>query len=191
MFAVIFEAEPAPGRHDAYLAQAAALAPLLAETDGFIENRRFRRADGGSWLLSLSFWRDEAALSTWRTQPRHRGAQAAGRGGIFRQYRLRVGRVLEARETAPGAALVLDDPQAPSVSLPTWPAIAGLAGQQRYLALADPAIPLHLASFTAQLPGPAPHRHRIAVLRDYTLTDRAEAPADSLAAHATAAESAP
>jgi len=197
MFAVIFEAEPAAGRHDAYLAQAAALAPLLAATDGFIENRRFRRAEDPSWLLSLSFWRDEAALAAWRNQPRHRSAQAAGRKGIFRQYRLRVGRVLATEENAPGAALLLEDPQAASVALPIWPAMDGLAGQQRYLALADPAIALHLVSFTAAVPSlaavpsPAAHRHRIAVLRDYTLTDRAEAPADSLTAHAAAAEDAP
>ena len=34
-------------------------------------------------FVSLSFWRDEAALRQWRTLERHRGAQAAGRGGIF------------------------------------------------------------------------------------------------------------
>jgi hypothetical protein len=41
-------------------------------------------------LLSLSFWRDEAAVDNWRNHAEHRQAQAAGRAGLFTDYRLRV-----------------------------------------------------------------------------------------------------
>ena len=46
------------------------------------------------------------AVKAWRNQPEHRMAQKAGRGGIFRDYRLRVASVLRdygmnAREQVP------------------------------------------------------------------------------------------
>jgi heme-degrading monooxygenase HmoA len=45
-------------------------------------------------LLSLSFWRDEAAVAAWRNGERHRAVQAEGRGGVFEDYRLRVAAVV-------------------------------------------------------------------------------------------------
>jgi heme-degrading monooxygenase HmoA len=44
--------------------------------------------------LSLSFWRDEAAVTAWRNLPAHRATQAKGRGGVFADYRLRVAAVI-------------------------------------------------------------------------------------------------
>jgi heme-degrading monooxygenase HmoA len=41
MIAVLFEAEPHPGRNDAYLEAAERLRPLLARIDGFISIERF------------------------------------------------------------------------------------------------------------------------------------------------------
>jgi heme-degrading monooxygenase HmoA len=94
MIAVIFEVEPAPGRRDDYLATAAALMPVLEEIDGFISVERFQSLTNPGKVLSLSFFRDEAAVAAWRNTSQHRGAQAAGRGGIFSGYRLRVAAVL-------------------------------------------------------------------------------------------------
>ena len=45
-------------------------------------------------MLSLSFWRDEEAVRAWRNLPSHRSTQAAGRAGVFRDYRLRVAAVI-------------------------------------------------------------------------------------------------
>jgi heme-degrading monooxygenase HmoA len=44
--------------------------------------------------LSLSFWRDEAAVKQWRNLPEHRQAQQAGRQRMFADYRLRIASVL-------------------------------------------------------------------------------------------------
>jgi heme-degrading monooxygenase HmoA len=106
MIAVIFEVEPAPGGRQPYLDRAAALAPLLAGIDGFLSIERFESLTAPGRLLSLSFWRDEAAIAAWRTLEAHRSAQAAGRGGLFTGYRLRIAAVmrdygLEDREQAP------------------------------------------------------------------------------------------
>jgi len=94
MIAIIFEAEPQSGRRDAYLDAAARLRPLLAQIDGFISVERFESLTQPGKILSLSFWRDEAAVERWRNLEEHRRVQAAGRAGIFADYRLRVAQVL-------------------------------------------------------------------------------------------------
>jgi heme-degrading monooxygenase HmoA len=94
MIAVIFEVEPSAGRRDAYLDLAADLKPALQGIDGFISVERFESLATPGKLLSLSFWRDEDAVKAWRNTDRHRLAQAAGRGGVFADYRLRIAHVL-------------------------------------------------------------------------------------------------
>lgn len=94
MIAVIFEVEPACGRRESYLDLAARLAPELAAVDGFLSIERFESLTQPGRLLSLSFWRDEAAVTAWRGRAEHRAAQAAGRSGVFRDYRLRVAHVV-------------------------------------------------------------------------------------------------
>jgi len=94
MIAVIFEVVPAPGRMELYLDTARHLGPLLAEVDGFISIERFRSLTDPSRLLSLSYWRDEAAVTAWRTREEHRTAQAMGRDGVLDAYHLRVASVL-------------------------------------------------------------------------------------------------
>jgi len=94
MIAVIFEVEPHPERKDAYLEAAARLKPLLENIDGFISVERFQSLTQAGKLVSLSYWRDEAAVRAWRNLEAHRRTQAAGRESIFADYRLRVAQVL-------------------------------------------------------------------------------------------------
>jgi len=109
MIVVIFELEPKEGMLDPYLDTAAALRPELEGVDGFISVERFRSLTNEGKYLSLSFWRDEAAVTDWRNRSAHRAAQKAGRGELFAGYRLRVARVLrdygpDDRDQAPGDA---------------------------------------------------------------------------------------
>jgi heme-degrading monooxygenase HmoA len=92
--AVIFEVVPAEGRKQDYLDAAARLRPLLVEVDGFISIERFESLTQPGKILSLSIWRDEGAVERWRNTEEHRQVQAAGRAGIFADYRLRVAQVL-------------------------------------------------------------------------------------------------
>jgi heme-degrading monooxygenase HmoA len=94
MIAVIFEVEPRPGRRQDYLDIAGELKPLLEGIDGFVSIERFESLTTPGKILSLSFWRDEAAVADWRGLEPHRRAQASGRQGIFADYRLRVARVI-------------------------------------------------------------------------------------------------
>ena len=93
MIAVIFEAWPAAGAGERYLALAAALKPALERVDGFVSVERFESLAEPGKLLSLSFWRDEAAVAAWRTGTAHRATQAEGRERVFTDYRLRVAAV--------------------------------------------------------------------------------------------------
>lgn len=93
MIAVIFEVYPAQGKVEDYLNIAAELKPLLETIDGFISIERFSSLAEEGKVLSLSFWRDEAAVQAWRNLESHRLAQEKGRGGVFRDYRLRVAKV--------------------------------------------------------------------------------------------------
>ncbi len=92
MIAVIFEVEPAD--RDAYFRIAAELRPLLDKVDGFISIERFQSLTNENRILSLSFWRDEEAITQWRNLEAHRAAQTAGREHVFRDYRLRVAQVV-------------------------------------------------------------------------------------------------
>ena len=94
MIAVIFEVFPAEGQQDAYLDIAAEMRPLIDQIDGFISVERFQSLTTPGKLLSLSFFRDEAAVQEWRALTAHRGAQAKGRAGVFSDYRLKVAHVI-------------------------------------------------------------------------------------------------
>lgn len=94
MIAVLFELEPLPGQADRYFAQAAALQSALSAQEGLVSVERFESLSRPGRYLSLSLWRDEAAVAQWRSQQGHRGAQQLGRELLFAHYRLRVAQVL-------------------------------------------------------------------------------------------------
>ncbi len=107
MMAVIFEVWPAHGRKDEYLRMAAELRAEVEAIDGFVSVERFESLYEQGKLLSLQFWRDEAAIQKWRNHLDHRRAQAMGRAGMFANYRLRVASVVRdygphERAEAPG-----------------------------------------------------------------------------------------
>lgn len=94
MMAVIFETLPADGRAQDYLDIAAELRPILETVDGFISVERFQSLTDPGMILSLSFFRDEAAVARWRNLGAHRDVQARGRAGIFSDYRIRIAHVV-------------------------------------------------------------------------------------------------
>src|SRR5665213_3655077 len=103
MIAVIFEVWPKPEHRHEYLDLAAELKPILETIDGFVSVERFEKGK----ILSLSIFRDEAAVAAWRNVPEHRRTQGKGRATIFANYRLRIAGVIRDygmndREQAPG-----------------------------------------------------------------------------------------
>lgn len=160
MYAVVFEVLPSPEGMSRYLEIAAGLRPRLERIDGFVSVERFRCLDEPRWLLSLSFWRDEAALMQWRMHGEHRAAQAEGRQSVFDDYRLRVlrfgtggghgGRMLGLREHDGG------------IAAGDGRRFAGLADARRQVDLFE----------TGDVPGVRWGE----VIRDYGMYERAQAP---------------
>ena len=106
MIAVIFEVWPKAGKAADYFDLAASLKPTLETIDGFISIERFESVTTRGKFLSLSFWRDEAAVQAWRNVEGHRMVQTKGRSEIFADYRIRVAGVMRdygmnARDDAP------------------------------------------------------------------------------------------
>ena len=112
MLAVIFEVWPKPEHRQEYLDIAAELRPILEAIDGFISVERFQSLTDKGKILSLSFFRDEAAVEAWRNVPGHRKTQGKGRAKIFENYRLRIASVIrdygmDEREQAPKDSLAV------------------------------------------------------------------------------------
>jgi heme-degrading monooxygenase HmoA len=94
MIAVIFEVWPKPDHKQDYLDLAGSLRPILETIDGFISIERFESLTEKGKILSLSFFRDEAAIEAWRNVSEHRRSQAKGRAKIFENYRIRIAGVV-------------------------------------------------------------------------------------------------
>lgn len=104
MILVIFEVEPRSEATDDYFTLAAGLREELQKIDGFISVERFQSLTNPEKFLSLSAWRDEAAVEDWYRHSGHAAAQEAGRGHIFKDYRIRVAQVLRDYDMAKGRA---------------------------------------------------------------------------------------
>ncbi len=94
MYVVIFEVEPHADGRDEYLDIAARLRSDLETIDGFIAIERFESLTQPGKVLSLSTWRDEAAIQQWRERAKHQDAQERGRSVLFKHYRIRVGQIV-------------------------------------------------------------------------------------------------
>ncbi len=102
MIAVIFEVTLDPARSEEYFNLAAGLRDELDKTEGFLSIERFQSLTTENKFVSLSFWRDRAAVEAWYRRPNHKTAQGAGRAGIFEDYRIRVAEVFRDYDMAAG-----------------------------------------------------------------------------------------
>ena len=94
MMVVLFEFEVRGGREDAYFGLAEKLRGSLEKVDGFIAIERFESRTTEGKFLSMSLWRDEAAVRAWREAAGHREGQIQGRSDIFSGYHIRVAEVV-------------------------------------------------------------------------------------------------
>ncbi len=90
MIAVIFEVVPHEGRADDYFSTAASLKAEVEAIDGFVSVERYESLTTPGKYLSISLWRNEDAVKTWRENMRHQAAQATGKGEIFAHYHIRI-----------------------------------------------------------------------------------------------------
>jgi heme-degrading monooxygenase HmoA len=188
---LLFEVTPREGHVDEYLAIAAKLRPELDAMGGCLFIDRYRSRARPHTLLSYQVWRDEAALTRWRTHAEHHKAQALGRARVFEDYRLRVAAVLRAEGRGEPAweARHRSSWHDPAVTAPRYVAVAESDSQmldgatESFESIYRPGEYAHVLAFDAvqsapslaALPGAA--RLRVGEIeRDYGMHDRAEAP---------------
>lgn len=206
LFAVVFEVRPNPAHKDDYLQIAAGLRARLLDVPGFLENERFRSRHRNGYLLSLSLWDNEKALVQWRTMAQHHAAQVRGRQDVLDDYRIRVGEVTQATgsyanrtmgwvrqdSTETGAAkaiTLIDGVMSPNSTLSEWigrahpSAVDGdvfdhieTAGRTAVLMSWRTEQEASDFAHEALSRDPAISTYTIRVVRDYSLTDRREAP---------------
>ncbi|MEL7542140.1 MAG: antibiotic biosynthesis monooxygenase [Pseudomonadota bacterium] len=178
MIGLFFEVWPNDGHEAAYFDTAAALRPDLDENGGVLHIDRFRSLSTPTKILSHQHWQDAAHLVRWRNNVRHHGAQKAGRLIHFADYRIRI--CPEHRPQQGDASL----PERWIVALETSGDVNVPGGgetyqsvynETRHLALYDASGPTSLSELQAAH-HPGVTRHVFSVMRDYTMTDRTEAP---------------
>ena len=74
-----------------YGAMARRMEELATTQEGFLGIESARGDDGVG--ITISYWRDAAAIRIWKGQSEHRGAQATGKARWYEDYTVRVAKV--------------------------------------------------------------------------------------------------
>ena len=90
-YAVIFTSKRAADDGRAYAAMSDRMVDLGSRYDGFLGIESVRGADGVG--ITVSYWRDEAALLAWKRDTEHQKAQRGGREAWYDRYEVRIARV--------------------------------------------------------------------------------------------------
>ena len=167
MIGLFFEVIPREGHAARYFELAALLKPELERNGGLLFIDRYTSVDRPEVVLSHQLWADEESLIRWREHAQHRAIQRAGREQHFRDYRIRIGRVL-------------DPAQATAAARSLWATYhdsepAGPAAGERFKSVYREGKFLVLAEGPPVAPD-ANDSKAFEIFRDYTMYDRAEAP---------------
>lgn len=90
-YAVIFTSLRNASDAEGYAAMAQRMIELGSRHDGFLGVESVRGADGVG--ITVSYWRDEAAILAWKRDPEHRLAQRNGHELWYDRFEMRVARV--------------------------------------------------------------------------------------------------
>lgn len=89
-YAVIFSSRRTDGDRG-YAEMSARMVELGSAYDGFLGIESARGADG--FGITVSYWRDEAAILAWKRDETHRQAQRGGRETWYEDFQVRIARV--------------------------------------------------------------------------------------------------
>ena len=89
-YAVIFTSKRTAGDHG-YGAMAERMVDLGSKYAGFLGIESARGADGLG--ITVSYWRDEAAIAAWKRDTEHQKAQRGGQQAWYADYEVRVAKV--------------------------------------------------------------------------------------------------
>lgn len=190
MLTLIFEVTPKKGHADHYFNRAAVLKPLLEDHDGLLHLERYAQVATRNVILSHQYWRDDAAIVGWREDETHNRAQQAGRNVHFDDYRIRVAEVVAHRTNATEISNVMpsidwgDDrivvlvESAGEISAPDTMRFGSLVREGAMIAIYTPVNATELRDITQRHHDVAEALTLTRVIRDYSMTSRAEAPQD-------------
>ena len=94
-FAVIFTAQRTLSDEDMYSLTSERMVELAQQQLGFLGVESVRGEDGIG--ITVSYWRDRAAIRNWRINVEHLAAQQMGRQEFYSWYHLRVAEVVTHR----------------------------------------------------------------------------------------------
>jgi heme-degrading monooxygenase HmoA len=101
-YAVIFTSKRTTSDDRGYAVAAQRMVDLGSRYDGFLGIESIRGDDGLG--ITVSYWRDEAALLAWKRDTEHQKAQRGGREAWYERFEVRIAKVERAyafaRETA-------------------------------------------------------------------------------------------
>jgi len=104
-YAVVFPSQRPPGEpDDGYAEMAARMSELAACQDGYLGQESVRDAQGRG--ITVSYWRDEAAIRAWKANAEHAEARRLGRTHWYLDWAIRVCRVERAYAAQPRAGSV-------------------------------------------------------------------------------------
>ena len=95
-YAVVFTSTRTEGDHG-YDEMAKRMVELGSRCDGFLGIESARGADGLG--ITVSYWRDEAAILAWKRDEEHQKAQQAGQRMWYATYQVRIAKVERAYGT--------------------------------------------------------------------------------------------
>ena len=100
-YTVIFSSRRNDHDEAGYADAARRMVELAARQPGFLGVEAAR--DGDGFGITVSYWRDEAAIAAWKHQADHAATRAHGREHWYDHYELRVAKVERAYGSKPAA----------------------------------------------------------------------------------------
>ena len=195
---LFFEVVPNPGHLNHYFSYVEKLKPELEKHDGLIWLNRYEAQFDDYSLLSHQIWDSEKSLENWRQNKLHRLAQNAGIKNHFKDYRIRIGQRLACWQanlvteanfelTSKSDALLVSIQSRAVISNTAFNKHAFLDGAYNGLSASDQFItlvtPNDLSSVLALTSSISPELidkiELFLISRDYSMTDRSQAPRDS------------
>ena len=195
---LFFEVAPNPGHLNHYFSYVEKLKPELEKHDGLIWLNRYRAQLDDYSLLSHQLWDSEKSLENWLQNKQHRLAQKAGIKKHFKDYRIRIGQRLACWQadlvtdanfdsTSKSDALLVSIQSRAVISNTAFNKYASLDGAYHGLSASDQFITLVtpndlssvLALASSISPGSIDKIELFLISRDYSMTNRIQAPRDS------------
>jgi heme-degrading monooxygenase HmoA len=90
-YAVIFTSKRTNADKGGYGVVAQRMVDLGSRYDGFLGIESVRGADGVG--ITVSYWRDQAALLAWKRDTEHQKAQRGGREAWYERFEVRIAKV--------------------------------------------------------------------------------------------------